>query len=259
MAPPPTKPRPPAPPVLHNHVIFRRATDQTAGEKLAQIRGSGSLSLLPAWCETVSSTQIREYVDKNLDISSWRIPLFSPTSTLNYFTWSPVVRTNPALGPYLNGVVAGARLCPLWTGTGQLGHLFSSRPRSAQEPPAGLQAIPLPASAPGNRSHDAAAYVRQHTSGRIMMVHSVVSSPPDQEGARRQLVNELLARSLQTDHTYALCRCTGRDSLYQDLLQLGFLPIPGQPDILSVDMRSPMVLIQDRLPDQRATGADGAW
>ncbi len=28
-------------------------------------------------------------------------------------------------------------------------------------------------------------------------------------------------------------------------MQLGFLPIPGQPDILSVDMRSPMVLIQD--------------
>lgn len=78
-----------------------------------------------------------------------------------------------------------------------------------------------------------------------MMVDSVVSLSPQTEGARRQLVNELLARSLQTDHTYALCRCTGRDSLYQDLLQLGFLPIPGQPDILSVDMRSPMVLIQD--------------
>ena len=94
-------------------------------------------------------------------------------------------------------------------------------------------------------SQDAAAYVRQHTSGRIMMVDSVVSLSPQTEGACRQLVNELLARSLKTDHTYALCRSSGRDSLYQDLLQLGFLPIPGQPDILSVDMRSPMVLIQD--------------
>ena len=51
-------------------MIFRRATDQTAGEKLAQIlRGKWELVSLPAWCETVSSTQIREYVDKNLDIS----------------------------------------------------------------------------------------------------------------------------------------------------------------------------------------------
>src|SRR5699024_4284603 len=94
-------------------------------------------------------------------------------------------------------------------------------------------------------SQDAAAYVRRHTSGRIMMVDSVVSLSPQTQGACRQLVNELLARSLKTDHTYALCRCNGTEQLYQDLLQLGFLPIPGQPDILSVDMRSPMVLIQD--------------
>ena len=94
-------------------------------------------------------------------------------------------------------------------------------------------------------SQDAAAYVRRHTSGRIMMVDSVVSLSPQTQGACRQLVNELLARSLKTDHTYALCRCNGTEQLYQELLQLGFLPIPGQPDILSVDMRSPMVLIQD--------------
>ena len=94
-------------------------------------------------------------------------------------------------------------------------------------------------------SQDAAAYVRQHTSGRIMMVDSVVSPLPQTEGACRQLVNELLARSLKNRPHHALCRSSGRDSLYQDLLQLGFLPIPGQPDILSVDMRSPMVLIQD--------------
>lgn len=238
----------------YNHVIFRRATDRTAGEKLAQIlRGKWELVSLPAWCETVSSTQIREYVDKNLDISVLVDPIVQSYIYANgLYLRSPQFKNVLAPGDLYFERARESRepLPPLLRATmdrhrGSWGILLQAR--SAQEPLGWVCGHTVTSSQLLETlgSQEAAAYVRQHTSGRIMMVDSVVSLSPQTEGARRQLVNELLARSLQTDHTYALCRCSGRDSLYQDLLQLGFLPIPGQPDILSVDMRSPMVLIQD--------------
>ena len=60
------------------------------------------------------------------------------------------------------------------------------------------------------------------------------------------LLNELLARSLEFDHTYAVCRCSPEDeALRYALHQLGFVPIRGQEDIYYVDMRSPVMLLQD--------------
>ena len=238
----------------YNHVIFRRAVDRTTGEKLARIlRGKWKLVSLPAWCETVSSTQIREYVDKNMDISMLIDPIVQSFIYANgLYLRSPQFKNVLAPGDlyFERARESRAPLPPPPPGRygpppGQLGHPPGAC--SAQEPLGWVCGHTVTSSQLLETlgSQDAAAYVRQHTSGRIMMVDSVVSLSPRRRGACRQLVNELLARSLKTDHTYALCRSSGRDSLYQDLLQLGFLPIPGQPDILSVDMRSPMVLIQD--------------
>ena len=99
-------------------------------------------------------------------------------------------------------------------------------------------------------SLESANYVRRHTSGRILMVDRVVPDcPPDQAPATcRLLLNELLARSLEGDHTYALCRCAPEDTALRYALdQLGFLPILGQGDVFCVDMRSPVILLQDLL------------
>lgn len=56
------------------------------------------------------------------------------------------------------------------------------------------------------------------------------------------LVNELLARSLASDHTFALARCEG-----EWLEELGFSPVEDAEGLLCVDMRAPIVLIQDVL------------
>ena len=184
----------------YNHVIFRRATDQTAGEKLAPDSpwGSGSLSPLPAWCETVSSTQIREYVDKNLDISVLVDPIVQSYIYANgLYLRSPQFKNVLAPGDlYFERAREAGSLClPCsglpWTGTGAAG-ASSSRPAPPRSPWAGSAAHTVTSSQLLQTlgSQDAAAYVRRHTSGRIMMVDSVVSLSPQTEGARRQLVNE---------------------------------------------------------------------
>src|SRR5699024_10184320 len=62
----------------------------------------------------------------------------------------------------------------------------------------------------------------------------------------RQVVNELLARSLTDECTYALCRLKKpRPALTEALSQLGFVGIRGQEGLYYVDMRDPLVLIQD--------------
>lgn len=57
----------------YNHVIFCRDESESAQNGLRPIseiiRGKLTLLSLPAYYETVSSTRIREYVDKNMDIS----------------------------------------------------------------------------------------------------------------------------------------------------------------------------------------------
>ena len=64
----------------------------------------------------------------------------------------------------------------------------------------------------------------------------------------RPLLNELLVRSLSDDHTYALCRCKTDESQLRDVLgQLGFIAVEDAPELYYVDMRAPIVLIQDVL------------
>ena len=61
------------------------------------------------------------------------------------------------------------------------------------------------------------------------------------------LFNDLLARCVAEDHTYALYRCQPESGMPELLEQMGFLSVPGQEDLLYVDMRAPMVLSQDAL------------
>ena len=236
----------------YNHVIFRRAGSKT-GHLDKILRGKWKVMSLPAWCEGVSSTRIREYVDKDMDISMLvdpivqafiyerglylRSPQFKNELKPGDLYFSRATPDTPKLPPLLQDFL---RREPEGLG------IFLSA-HSAQEPLGWVCGHTVTSSRLLETlgSRDAAAYVRRHTSGKIMMVDHVSCVSHADLGVRRQLVNELLARSLETDHTYALCRCSGAGELYGELLQLGFLPIPGQPDLLSVDMRSPMVLVQD--------------
>ena len=240
---------------FYNHVIFHRADSHISEESLQSVlRGKFRLMRLPDWCDHVSSTRIREDVDKNLDISTLVDPIVQSFIYANRL--------------YLRSPQFKGELAP--------GDLYFAQVRETLPKPPALQASldrhpdstavflmartspePLGWSCghtiTGSRllealgCQDAASYVRQHTSGRILLVDHAAVLHTDLPGSRRKMIGELLARSLETDHTYALCRCSPMDPMYPDLKELGFLPIPGQPDLLSVDMRAPFVLIQDAL------------
>ena len=91
-----------------------------------------------------------------------------------------------------------------------------------------------------------AEFVRWHTSGRILLVDRVHLSGEQAQEHARLLLTELLVRSLGDDHTYALyLRQPGDDWVVGVLPQLGFCPVPGRSDVYYVDMRAPIVLVQD--------------
>ena len=92
-------------------------------------------------------------------------------------------------------------------------------------------------------SLEACSYVRQHASGQILFMDAAQA---EEEDALRMLLNELLARSLEQGHTYALCRCTESQTALQSALrQLGFTQAVS--GIYYVDMRNPVMLLQDAM------------
>ena len=222
----------------YNHIVFLR-NEQEHESLTEKLRGKTLLLSLPEFYETVSSTRIREYVDKNMDISmlvepmvqgyifernlylrapQYKLPLRPQDLRLEYEEDGKRLRASlfhsgkDALMGSVHGVtVTGGELF------GILGDI------------------------------QAAEYLRRHSSGRILYIESVEDRFPDAEQGLFLVMNELLARSLSSEHTYALCRVS-LHRLFPDMLpQMGFIPIPELPEFCFVDMRTPLVLIQDVL------------
>ena len=247
----------------YNHIIFCRDESERAQEHLpplsAVIRGKLTLLSLPAYYETVSSTRIREYVDKNMDISMLvdpmvqnfiyenglylRAPQFKNVLAPQelHYTWCRGVPGE--LRPSVQEFVLRRRL-PDFSET----YTAMCRACGTEQ----LRGWSLGHTVRGGELYDAlgsleaAEYVRLHTSGRILMVDLVEEFEPGGPESRRALINELLARSLLDDHTYALYRSAGPDDEIAAVLpELGFRAIPDRPDVLYVDMRAPVAFIQD--------------
>lgn len=243
----------------YNHIVFYRDREEEAQKPpLSEfIQGKLETFSLPAFFETVSSTRIRESVDQNLDISM----LVDPVVQSFIYENGLYLRT-----PERKDVLRREDLyfrrfrAPSPDLPGEMDRLLAQK-----KEPLGvvLRARPqeLLGWVVGHTLHgadlydalhslEAANYVRRHTSGRILLVDQV---HPEGEHAQRptacrMLLNELLARSLEYDHTYAVCRCQPEDApLRYALEQLGFVPVSGQEDIYYVDMRSPVMLLQDVL------------
>ncbi len=240
----------------YNHIVFYRDQEGADNIPLDQlIRGKLVTVCLPSFFDTVSSTRIREYVDQNLDISM----LVDPVVQSFIYENRLYVRT-PERKNILRREDLYFRCCRgadqdlplemtqrLTQSRNTLGVVLRIRPQKLLGWAVGhtLRGTDLYEAL---QSVEAASYVRRHTSGRILLVDMVRSeSPEDQRDSTcRMLLNELLARSLEYDHTYAVCRCAPEnESLLYALDQLGFVPIHGQEDIYYVDMRSPVMLLQD--------------
>ncbi len=236
-----------------DHIVFDRGNDPKADaqELSSLIHGKLQILTLPAFYETVSSTRIREYVDRGLDISMLVDPVVQSFIYENsLYIREPESKSELSLQELQYHLYSSdaPELSP------ELHQLFSRIPT--------LRAVTLQSQSrqvgwtAGHTAQvrdlydvlgtlEAARAVRQCVSGRLLFVDAVVSSENDEESCR-MLLNELLARSLEDDHTYAICRCeAGNTALRSALLQLGFLPIPSQETIFCVDMRAPVMLLQD--------------
>lgn len=237
----------------YNHVIFRREEAEQPGDVPLEriIRGKLKLLTLPSYYETVSSTRIREYVDKNLDISM----LVDPVAQSYIYEYGLYLRS-----PQFKQVLEPQELYYRRYGADELPEFLKDAARGRNPMAVSLH----------NRRDDrllgwacghtaapyelyevvedleAASFVRRHTSGRILVLDQVHCLDGENPEVCRRLVNELLARSLTGDHTYGLCRLTQRrPALLEALEQLGFAPIPQQQGLYYVDMRDPMIFIQD--------------
>lgn len=241
----------------YNHVIFCRNSAEKANHSELEkiIRGKLKILSLPPFFESVSSTRIREFVDRKLDISMLVDPVVqSFIYEYGFYVRSPELKNvmkpqdlffsryrqcDPALPEALNHAIESY--------SKPLAVTLNARPDTLQGWAVGhtLQASDL---YDALQSLEAARYVRRYASGRILMVDGVHVCSLRSGEVCRSILNELLARSLEGEHTYALCRCSEQDSALRDALQqLGFQPVADCEDIFCVDMRAPVMLVQDVL------------
>ena len=240
----------------YNHIIFFRGdSEQTQQPRFDEIiRGKLQVLTLPTFYESVSSTRIREYVDQKMDISMLVDPVvqtfiydkglyirspemkrvLSPQEMF-YRTYTTRPRTLPKAMRQVMSDVSHPLGVTLSVRSGALlgwavGHTLQV---------ADLYDV--------LHSAEAASQVRRQVSGRILLIDAVYSSLDTKCDMYRMLLNELLARSLNSDHTYALCRCEDDDEMHEALLQLGFAPVSGCQGIYCVDMRKPVMLLQDMM------------
>jgi len=249
----------------YNHIIFCRDESEHAQEGLVPIssliRGKLTLLSLPAYYETVSSTRIREYVDKNMDISMLVDPMvqnfiYENGLYLRAPQFKNILAPQEVQFEWCRGIPRDLRPAAQefarthWLPDSAETYTAMRKVHLTGELRGWALGHTLRASElyDALNSLEAAEYVRLHTSGRILMLDLVRDHVGGAGAAecRRSLVNELLARCLLDDHTYALYRSSGPDDPVTPILpELGFVAVPDRPDVFYVDMRAPVAFIQD--------------
>ncbi len=221
-----------------NHILFSRVDAAHGGDSRKaedMLRGKVVSLTLPAYYESASSTQIREYIDKDMDVGMLVDPLVQ-----DFIYARGLYLRMPQYKFELSELEA--RRCEVRE-TGDAydaiyrvdGGAILARIRCRSLCVTDLyDAL--------GELRKAAETVRRLASGRILFIEETIG-----EGeALRELFCDLLARSLNREHTYALCRSS--DAGTREIAeQLGFLPVPGQETLLYADMRSPLVLLEDVL------------
>lgn len=235
-----------------DHIIVRRpiATEEGLPPMEELLHGKLIQFSLPEHLADISSTTIRDYIDKNLDVSALVDPIVQAyIYEYSLYLRAPMLKHILTPGDYYfhspDKELAPPELFEFLHHTAQPSTvaLYS---RKTDKPMGWACGHTLTIAALYDELHDAEACssVRRRTSGKLLMV-DLVHAPAEHT---RSLLNELLVRSLSEDHTYALCRCGQENGLLMDSLeQLGFVPVEGTTELYYVDMRSPMILIQDLL------------
>lgn len=221
----------------YNHILFSRVDGQrpAPGRSAREILCGKVIELrLPAYYEAASSTQIRNYIDRDLDIAM----LVDPVAQDFIYAGGLYLRapqdkrearqkTSFRLDLERRENAYTVR-CTREPDGAKLGFVTGYS----------ISVMELYGSLGNTRAAEA---VRDCVSGRILLLRAMRG-----EGeALRVMLCDILTRSLSGGHTYALCTDAG--SAAELLGEMGFVPVPGQADMLYTDMRKPAVLIQDAL------------
>lgn len=214
------------------HIVVLRPEHADTAPLDAILCGEHITFSLPEQFEDISSTRIRDAIDKNLDISA----LVDPIVQAYIYEFGLYLRS-----PMLKHILTPQAFEFRTPETEDFAAALYHRAENRCVGQARGHTITISGLYEELHNVECCSAVRRCTSGKLLMIDEI----PDGD-QRLPLLNELLVRSLSADHTYALCRCE-EDDLAEVLAQLGFLPVEGAEKLYCVDMRAPMVLIQDVL------------
>ena len=220
-----------------DHIFFSRSRSEELRrdrrpDHKRRIKGQVIELSLPTYYEDVSSSRIRESIDKSMEISVFVDPL------VEAFIYEQ--------GLYIHAPLYKEATEPISLSIGLTvkNGLYHARSSHGAE----IRARSVNASCLLAELGSAALahHVRQHTSGRILLLESIARGA-DVAETLPTLLCELLTLSLGDDHTYALYRARKESDPPTDLLrEAGFLPVNlDGAEIWLADMRAPLVLTCD--------------
>lgn len=222
----------------YHHILFSRVeamhpNDNRRAEDL--LRGQVISLSLPAYYESASSTQIREYIDKDMDIGMLVDPVVQ-----DFIYARGLYLRMPQYKEEISELFA--RRCEVREYADEYSAVYRDNDGREQAHIRSRSVSVTDLYDVLGEMRTSAETVRRLASGRILWIDETSGSG---EPLRALLCN-LLARSLIREHTYALYRC--EEQAEREIAeQLGFLPVSGQGVLLYADMRAPLVLLEDTL------------
>jgi nicotinic acid mononucleotide adenylyltransferase len=270
----------PSPGSIHHfdHVVFRRASgpEETAApleDALSRIDGKVLTLSLPLHFEDISSTRIREYIDRNRDISGLISPIaqeyiYQNNLYLREPQYKAVLTARPILfetvdnpdtaqaddlcAAVLSGHTERETVRSALVSRG--GRIVVLKNGEADTRPAGFAVMHKLGPAdllPALGQPALADFFRRRAGGRVLLISGLFCSPrAGVENPEQLLLTEVLSLALADDCTYALfypfSDCADRIRAVLD--RQGFLPVAdnrGAAPLYAVDMHSPVVLLQN--------------
>ena len=221
----------------YHHILFTRVEQTQDDNRRAEdlLRGRVISLSLPAYYESASSTQIREYIDKDMDIGM----LVDPVVQDFIYTRGLYLRM-PQYKQEISAI--SQKRCVVRETGDEYTAIYRDSAGDVQAKIVGRSVSVTDLYDVLGEMRSSAEIVRRLASGRILWIEETSGAGEP----LRALLCDLLARSLIREHTYALYRCEGEDER-EIASQLGFLPAAGQKSLLYADMRAPLVLLEDAL------------
>ncbi|MBQ0058736.1 MAG: hypothetical protein KBS83_02070 [Lachnospiraceae bacterium] len=240
----------------YDHIVFGREEGDEGRRRIeAILKGNVNYINLPSFFESVSSTRIRESVDMKLDISM----LVAPTVQNLIYEKGLYIRESDDKQTFDRHDLSFRLYQGDWTNAPEV---IAQSGESCREAMAaglfryGQELLGWTIGRSGSVDdlydlfHDpeVASLVRRRASGKLLFIESINSMGHPSQELYRMVLNELLVRSLEGAHTYALCIASPEEEeKCAALRELGFQALEGRPDIFCVDMRAPVMLLQDAM------------